>query len=141
MHLLLDPGELREAIREIVRSFHPDFIVIEPSGAADIQGIQEEISRIPEVRPERYVLIVNAKKVRVMLKAVRSFFYDQIRCSDMIYLNRADQITEAALQQVKKRYVKKTTEYILSINRQNRSVWLISRCRNNRKQIHIRRMI
>ena len=95
-------GKLREVIIEIVHSFHPDFIVMEPSGAADIRGIQEEIRRIPEVWPGRYVLIVNAKKIRVMLKAAGPFFYDQIRCADTIYLNRADQITEAEEQQVRK---------------------------------------
>ena len=94
-------GELKETIWEIVDTFHPDVIIMEPSGAADIRGIQEDIRRIPDVTPGRYVLIVNAKKARSLFKAVGAFFHDQIRCSDLIYLNRSDQITETESQQVK----------------------------------------
>ncbi|MBE5996298.1 MAG: hypothetical protein E7240_02950 [Lachnospiraceae bacterium] len=94
-------GQLGEAIREMVQSFCPDFIIMEPSGAADIRGIREEIEKIPEVRAGRSVLIINAKKAMTLLQVVGPFFYDQIRCSNLIYLNRADQIPEEQLQEVR----------------------------------------
>ena len=85
-------GQLGEAIREIVSTLNPDFIVMEPSGAADVRGLREELRSIPEIAPGRFVLIVNAKKTNTLLKIIGEFFYDQIRCAETVYLSRADQM-------------------------------------------------
>ncbi len=99
-------GRLGEAIREIAAELHPDFIVMEPSGAADIRTVQAELRSIREVRPGRAVLIVNAKKVSLLLQIVGDFFLDQIRCAEQIYLSRAEQLSEKTLASVKESLLK-----------------------------------
>ena len=95
-------GQLSEAVRDIVKNYHPDFVIMEPSGAADIRAIQKELRSIREVSEGRSVLIVNAKKTRSLLAVVGDFFLEQIRCAGLIYLNRADGMTPETLENVKK---------------------------------------
>lgn len=96
-------GSFTEAIRLIEKQENPDYIIVEPTGASDLQGLVNACLEVPTVVLNRCVLVVNAKKIVRFLKAVGEFFMDQIRVAEMIYLNFADQMEPEAVEEAKQK--------------------------------------
>lgn len=94
-------GSFTEAIKMIEKQEHPDYIVVEPTGASDLQGLVDACLEVEGVILNRCVLVVNAKKIVRFLRAVGEFFMDQVRVAELIYLNFADSMEEAAIAEAK----------------------------------------
>ena len=96
-------GQLAQAVREITEQFAPDVIIMEPSGAADVRGILEELAALKDtVSPGRCVMIAPAKKIRSLLRVVGDFYKDQIRCASTFFLNRIDEAKPEVIGETKK---------------------------------------
>lgn len=94
-------GSFQEAVRLLVKQENPDYIIVEPTGAADIRGVVEACEKIAGVKLNRCIMVVNAKKIQVLLKVAGEFFYDQIRTARTIYLNFAEKIDLQQVQNIK----------------------------------------
>lgn len=94
-------GNFQEAVRTIADQENPDYIVVEPTGTADIQGIIEACKHINTVKQNRCIMVVNARKIQILLKVAGEFFYDQIRTVRTVYLNFADQMERQQVEKIK----------------------------------------
>ena len=93
-------GSFSAAIRRLCRSAQPDYIVIEPSGAADIRSILELCAGLPEIELSRVVMIINGRKILSLLKASGPFLKDQIACARYIYISRCESLSGEQVQNI-----------------------------------------
>ena len=80
-------GDLVEAVRELVESEAPEIIVMEASGAADLDAVRRVCEEIDAVSLNRCVMVVNARKLRKLMTVVGEFYRVQLREATAIYLN------------------------------------------------------
>jgi G3E family GTPase len=96
------------AVRELIRTVDPDYIIIEATGAADLQAIKEICDQIKEVHLNRCIMLVNARKIKTLLKVVGEFYHMQIKQASTIYLNFTESLTDDAIRE--------TVSFIREIN-------------------------
>lgn len=101
-------GEFTRAIDMLVESEHPDYIIIEPTGAADIKGLLSACQKVRTAVLRRCIMLVNARKLVRLLKVVGPFYHDQIEQSSCVYLNFTENMTGEQILEAK--------EALLSIN-------------------------
>ena len=80
-------GDLVAAVRELVLTEAPEYIVMEASGAADLDAIRRICEEIDEVSLNRCIMVVNARKIRKLMTVVGEFYRIQLREATEIYLN------------------------------------------------------
>lgn len=95
-------GNFKEAVKVIAAEQNPEYIVLEPTGAADASALIEACLEVPEVRLNRFIMVVNAKKVRPLLTVVGDFYKQQIKSADTIYLNFAETMTAELLEEARR---------------------------------------
>ncbi len=85
-------GDFSRALQEIITTYHPDRIIIEPSGVgklsdvmASVKGMEEDY---PEVHLNALVTVVNALKATKQMKAFGEFFNNQIESATTVVLSR-----------------------------------------------------
>ena len=95
-------GDFGASLREVVQTYHPDRILIEPSGVGKlsdvikaVQGVQEEV----DMQLNSYTTVVDAKKCKMYMKNFGEFFDNQIRYAGAIIMSRTDLIDEAKTAQ------------------------------------------
>ena len=71
-----------------------EYMVVEPSGVADIRDVLDICSQVENVRVNRRIMVVNAKKITRFLKAAGPNFIGQIADVDTIWLNFAAEAGE-----------------------------------------------
>lgn len=94
-------GDLVAAVRELVSSEAPEYIVMEASGAADLDAISRICEEIDEVSLNRCVMVVNARKIRKLLTVVGEFYRIQLRGATAIYLNFTEDLPRGELVEVR----------------------------------------
>lgn len=94
-------GDFKEAVKVIVAEQNPEYIVLEPTGAADLSALADACLEVPQVRLNRFVMVVNAKKVKPLLAVVGEFYRLQIESADTVYLNFAGTMTKEKLEETK----------------------------------------
>ncbi len=94
-------GDLVTAVRELVQSVAPDYIVMEASGAADLEAIRRICKEIDAVALNRCVMVVNARKLRKLMTVVGEFYRIQLRDATDIYLNFTEGLPQAELDAVR----------------------------------------
>lgn len=95
-------GSFQEAVRFLAERENPDYIIVEPTGAADIRGVIEACEQVDGVELNRCIMVVNARKIQTLLKVAGEFFHDQIRVARTIYLNFAEKIDAGQVENIKK---------------------------------------
>ena len=95
-------GDFGASLREVVQTYHPDRILIEPSGVGKlsdvikaVQGVQEEV----EMSLNSYTTVVDAKKCKMYMKNFGEFFNNQIQYAGAIIMSRTDLIDEEKTSQ------------------------------------------
>lgn len=84
-------GDFSEALKEVLKSFTPDRVIIEPSGVGKLSGVLEAISKISEqtgIRLNMCVAVVDAVKYKMYINNFGEFFSDQIKNAKTIVLSR-----------------------------------------------------
>ncbi|MDO4621722.1 MAG: GTP-binding protein [Eubacteriales bacterium] len=89
-------GDFTAAVERLVREVDPEYIVIEPTGAADIRGMIEACREPEHAEPRRLVMIVNARRLLPLLQVVGPFYKEQIETASCIYMNFTETMTEEA---------------------------------------------
>ncbi len=84
-------GDFSKSLNEVVEKFHPDRIIIEPSGVGKLSDI---IGAVNEANLENninsLVCLVDVTKAKVYTKNFGEFFLDQIKTAHTIILSRTD---------------------------------------------------
>lgn len=91
-----------DAICYLAEQKQPDYIVVEPSGVADITALKNACQNLNGILLNRIIMVVNSKKICSLLKASGPFLEDQIRNVQIIYLNFAGSLPADKLQEIKK---------------------------------------
>lgn len=98
-------GDFAEALKKVLEDYHPDRIVIEPSGVGKlsdviraVQGVEKET----DIVLNSFTAVADAQKCRMYMKNFGEFFNDQIEHANTIILSRTQNLNETKLQSVVK---------------------------------------
>ncbi len=94
-------GDLVTAVRELLQGVAPEYIVMEASGAADLEAIRRICAEIDGVSLNRCVMVVNARKLRKLMTVVGEFYRIQLRDAADIYLNFTEGLPRTELDAVR----------------------------------------
>ncbi len=86
-------GDFETSLSEVVEKYHPDRIIIEPSGVgklSDIIGAVKSIAGKLEVELHAAVTVVDAQKAKLYSKNFGEFFNNQIQYAGAVVLSRTD---------------------------------------------------
>lgn len=94
-------GSFTEAIRLLVEKEHPEYILVEPSGVADLTDLAKACADAEQVELNRVIMVVNAGKQKKLLKVVGEFYRKQLRSTQMIYLNFTEKLSKEEVEEAK----------------------------------------
>ena len=95
-------GDFRKALEELVNTYHPDRILIEPSGVGKLSDIINAIQNVQDhldVAINSFVCVVDAKKAKMYMKNFGEFFNNQIESAHVILLSRTQDVKEEKLKE------------------------------------------
>ena len=95
-------GDFGASLKEVISKYHPDRILIEPSGVGKlsdvikaVQGVEEETGLVLN----SYTTVVDAKKCKMYMRNFGEFFDNQVEYAGAIIMSRTDIIDEKKAQQ------------------------------------------
>ncbi len=91
-------GDFRQALQEVVDTYHPDLIIIEPSGVGKLSDILAIVKSVEGLELNSYSAVVDAKRCEIYHKNFKEFFDDQIATASCIILSRTQLVDETTLQ-------------------------------------------
>ncbi len=92
-------GDFGKALVKVINEYHPDRIVIEPSGVGKLSDVIGAVKKVmtPEVTLDHTVAVVDAGKVKVYMKNFGEFYNNQVETASAIILSRTDSVPQAKL--------------------------------------------
>ena len=92
-------GDFGKALRDVIETYHPDRILIEPSGVGKLSDVIGAVRKVTndEVTLGYTVAVADAGKVKVYMKNFGEFYNNQIETASTIILSRTDSIPQAKL--------------------------------------------
>jgi len=95
-------GDFGEALKEVYEQFHPDRILIEPSGVGKLSdvivAVQDTVKDVPEMVLNSFVTVADASKVKVYMKNFGEFYNNQIESAGTIILSRTQKLSQEKLE-------------------------------------------
>ena len=95
-------GDFGKSLKEVVDTYHPDRILIEPSGVGKlsdvikaVQGVQEEI----DAKLNSFITVVDVMKCRLYHRNFGEFFSNQITYAGAIILSRTDKAKQEKIEE------------------------------------------
>ena len=92
-------GDFGRALTQVIDEYHPDRIIIEPSGVgklSDVIGAVEKVT-CEDVQLGSTVAVVDANKVKVYMKNFGEFYNNQVETAACIILSRTDSVPQKKL--------------------------------------------
>ena len=90
-------GDFREALKKVVETYHPDRILIEPSGVGKLSDVTRAVEGVGETLPvslNSFVTVADVNKVKMYMKNFGEFYDDQISHASCIILSRTGSADE-----------------------------------------------
>ena len=90
-------GDFREALKKVVETYHPDRILIEPSGVGKLSDVTRAVEGVGETLPvslNSFVTVADVNKVKMYMKNFGEFYDDQISHASCIILSRTGSVDE-----------------------------------------------
>ena len=94
-------GDFRAALKKVVEQYHPDRILIEPSGVgklSDVTRAVETIADEEDVKLNSFVTVTDVNKVRLYMKNFGEFYNDQVSHASTILLSRTGAASEEKIE-------------------------------------------
>ena len=94
-------GDFGKNLNEVIDKFHPDRILIEPSGVGKLSDVMKsvmDVEKTHDVKLNALVTVVNATKASKQMKAFGEFFNNQIEYATTILLSRSQNATPEQLE-------------------------------------------
>jgi G3E family GTPase len=94
-------GDFGKNLHEVIQKFHPDRILIEPSGVGKLSDVMKsviDIEKEENVKLNALVTVVNALKASKQMKAFGEFFNNQIEYATTVILSRSQNATPEQLE-------------------------------------------
>ena len=95
-------GDFGTSLKEVMETYHPDRILIEPSGVgklSDVMKAVEDVDMGEEITLNSAVAVVDASKCKMYIKNFGEFFINQIEHAGTIILSRTDVASPEKVQQ------------------------------------------
>ncbi len=97
-------GDFGVALQKVVDQFHPDRIIIEPSGVGKlsdvIKAVQNVEDKLEGAALNSFSTVVDSQKAKVYIKNFGEFFNNQVESAKTIVLSRTQNLTDAKLEEV-----------------------------------------
>ena len=92
-------GDFTEALHRVLEEFHPDRVLIEPSGVGKLSDVMRAVQKVEsnDVKLNSFTTIADATKCRMYMKNFGEFYNDQIANAACIVLSRTDGMAEDKL--------------------------------------------
>ena len=94
-------GDFGKNLNEVIEKFHPDRILIEPSGVGKLSDVMKsvmDVEKTHDVALNGLITVVNATKASKQMKAFGEFFNNQIEYATTIILSRSQNATPQQLE-------------------------------------------
>ena len=95
-------GDFNKALKDVETQFHPDRILIEPSGVGKLSdvivAVENTVKDVPEMKLNSFVTVADATKVKVYMKNFGEFYNNQIEAAGTIILSRTQKMTQEKLE-------------------------------------------
>ena len=93
-------GDFGEALGQVMDQFHPDRIIIEPSGVgklSDVRRAVEDVAKDKDLAVNSLVTVADATKVKMYIKNFGEFYNNQIESAGCVILSRTQKLTQEKL--------------------------------------------
>jgi len=95
-------GDFNQALKDVAEQFHPDRILIEPSGVGKLSdvivAVENTAREMPELKLNSFVTVADASKVKVYMKNFGEFYNNQIESAGTIVLSRTQKLSREKLE-------------------------------------------
>ena len=95
-------GDFNKALKDVEEQFHPDRILIEPSGVGKLSdvivAVENTVADVPEMKLNSFVTVADATKVKVYMKNFGEFYNNQIESAGTIILSRTQKLSQEKLE-------------------------------------------
>lgn len=95
-------GDFSKALKDVAAQFHPDRILIEPSGVGKLSdvivAVEDTAAQAPDLKLNSFVTVADASKVKVYMKNFGEFYNDQIESAGTIVLSRTQKLSQEKLE-------------------------------------------
>ena len=94
-------GDFGKNLHEVIEKFHPDRILIEPSGVGKLSDVMKsviDVEKDEDVKLNGLITVVNALKASKQMKAFGEFFNNQIEYATTVVLSRSQKATPEQLE-------------------------------------------
>ena len=90
-------GDFSKALEQVIEQYHPDRVIIEPSGVGKLSDVIGAVEKVQGVEIGYTVAVADAGKVKVYMKNFGEFYNNQVETASTIILSRTDAISEEKL--------------------------------------------
>ena len=92
-------GDFHDALEKVENTYHPDHIIIEPSGVGKLSDILSIVKSVEGLELNSYSAVVDAKRCKIYHKNFKEFFDDQISTACCVILSRTQLVNEEKLNE------------------------------------------
>lgn len=95
-------GDFSKALQKVLEEYHPDRVIIEPSGVgklSDIVKAIEDVKRDADIEISGRITVVDGKKAKMYLKNFGEFFQDQVAHASTIVISRTQSMTSEKIEE------------------------------------------
>ena len=95
-------GDFNKALKDVHEQFHPDRILIEPSGVGKLSdvivAVENTVKDVPDMKLNSLVTVADATKVKIYMKNFGEFYNNQIESAGTIILSRTQRLSQEKLE-------------------------------------------
>ena len=95
-------GDFTKALKDVHEQFHPDRILIEPSGVGKLSdvivAVENTVKDVPDMKLNSFVTVADATKVKIYMKNFGEFYNNQIESAGTIILSRTQRLSQEKLE-------------------------------------------
>ena len=95
-------GDFNKALKDVHEQFHPDRILIEPSGVGKLSdvivAVENTVKDVPDMKLNSFVTVADATKVKIYMKNFGEFYNNQIESAGTIILSRPQRLSQEKLE-------------------------------------------
>ena len=95
-------GDFNQALKDVQAQFHPDRILIEPSGVGKLSdvivAVENTAAEVSDMALNSFVTVADASKVKVYMKNFGEFYNNQIESAGTIILSRTQKLSQEKLE-------------------------------------------
>ncbi|MBR3705575.1 MAG: GTP-binding protein, partial [Firmicutes bacterium] len=95
-------GDFGKALEQVLEQFHPDRILIEPSGVGKLSDIIQAVENLEldDVQLNGFTTVVDAKKAKIYMKNFGEFYNNQVEHASSVILSHTKDMDEEKLEKV-----------------------------------------